>query len=342
MSRVALSSIRSLTLYKDEPTRARRLPPINQLKCVGKACKLFQPDVVRCYNNGGSGTEIDWTCEADLPEKLRFGRVDVSCEGYDHPGDPYVLKGSCGLEYRLVNISDNYTGSSWFQNMTWSDILERISIYSIVFLIIYILFKPYILRFLNWLKNLFSDSGNHTYPPSSSSRPNFSEFHSGGRGGPPPPPPDYPPPPPYSAQPKPYWSSWWPNWGWGSSNSWFSPTSPNPPSASSSGPGFWSGLGLGSLSGLAAARMFGGGERGPYYADQAYAQREYDWERERRFRGGGLFGSSSSSWFSPGRSFSSPRTRVVRTPPSNDDRGEGPSNLGSIRRSRGYGTTNVR
>lgn len=33
-------------------------------------------------------------CEADLPEKLRFGRIDVSCEGWSKAGDPYVLKGA--------------------------------------------------------------------------------------------------------------------------------------------------------------------------------------------------------------------------------------------------------
>ena len=32
-------------------------------------------------------------CEADLPEALRFGRVEVSCEGWSGPGDPYVYKG---------------------------------------------------------------------------------------------------------------------------------------------------------------------------------------------------------------------------------------------------------
>ena len=61
MSKVLLEQIRSLTLYKGELTEAKRLPPIQQLKCVGKVCKLYQPDVVRCHNNGGSGTDIDWT-----------------------------------------------------------------------------------------------------------------------------------------------------------------------------------------------------------------------------------------------------------------------------------------
>ena len=33
-------------------------------------------------------------CEADLPESLRLGRVQVSCEGWTGPGDSYVLKGT--------------------------------------------------------------------------------------------------------------------------------------------------------------------------------------------------------------------------------------------------------
>lgn len=31
----------------------------------------------------------------------RFGKVEVSCEGYNNPDDPYILRGSCGLEYTL-------------------------------------------------------------------------------------------------------------------------------------------------------------------------------------------------------------------------------------------------
>lgn len=67
-SRVALDSIRSLTFYSDTLTQSRRTPPIPQLKCIGKPCNLFQPDVVRCVNEGGQGTDVDW-------------RVSVSLEG---------------------------------------------------------------------------------------------------------------------------------------------------------------------------------------------------------------------------------------------------------------------
>ncbi len=31
----------------------------------------------------------------------RLGSTTVSCEGYDHPDDPYVLAGSCAVEYTM-------------------------------------------------------------------------------------------------------------------------------------------------------------------------------------------------------------------------------------------------
>ena len=32
-----------------------------------------------------------------MDNAYRFGKVEVSCEGYDYPDDPYVLRGSCGV-----------------------------------------------------------------------------------------------------------------------------------------------------------------------------------------------------------------------------------------------------
>ncbi|KIJ66876.1 hypothetical protein HYDPIDRAFT_85754 [Hydnomerulius pinastri MD-312] len=94
MSRIALESIPALTFYKNSLTAARRASPIAQLVCLGKACALYQPEVVRCKNIGGTGVDVDWKCEADLPASLRFGKVEVSCEGWSGPGDPYVMKGA--------------------------------------------------------------------------------------------------------------------------------------------------------------------------------------------------------------------------------------------------------
>lgn len=39
-------------------------------------------------------------CEFKLTCALRS-----RCEGYDSPDDPYILKGSCGVEYRLILTS---------------------------------------------------------------------------------------------------------------------------------------------------------------------------------------------------------------------------------------------
>lgn len=48
-----------------------------------------------------SSLPLQWECKTDMDGSYRFGRIEVSCEGYSHPADPYILKGSCGLEYTL-------------------------------------------------------------------------------------------------------------------------------------------------------------------------------------------------------------------------------------------------
>lgn len=60
LSKVALERIPSLTFYKDALTHSKRGDPIPQLTCTGKACRLYEPDVVRCVNAGGHGTDVDW------------------------------------------------------------------------------------------------------------------------------------------------------------------------------------------------------------------------------------------------------------------------------------------
>ncbi|TRM64220.1 hypothetical protein BD626DRAFT_491139 [Schizophyllum amplum] len=131
--RLLLESIPALTFYAGEETVARRSDPIPQLTCIGNPCKLYQPEVVRCENIGGKGTEVEWKCQADLPEALRFGRVDVSCEGYSRPGDSHVLKGSCGLQYRLVQIP----GTLRNEDEGWSNKLNTFSETTDVFTLVF-------------------------------------------------------------------------------------------------------------------------------------------------------------------------------------------------------------
>src|SRR5271155_1096605 len=103
---VLLSSISTLTLRAGKQTSARRSSPIPQAACIGpsEVCKLYTVDIIRCTNAGSDydQEDVQWTCTAELPEEFKFGSTDVSCEGYASSDDPYVLKGSCGVEYRLL------------------------------------------------------------------------------------------------------------------------------------------------------------------------------------------------------------------------------------------------
>ncbi|KAL5121697.1 hypothetical protein ACEQ8H_000384 [Pleosporales sp. CAS-2024a] len=104
-SKVKLSNVQSLTFRKDLMTSHRRVSAIPQLKCIGGSGRgHYEIDVMRCKNAGFDYDEnnIQWTCTASLPEEFKLGSTDVICEGYDYPEDPYILKGSCGVEYRLI------------------------------------------------------------------------------------------------------------------------------------------------------------------------------------------------------------------------------------------------
>uniref|UniRef100_UPI00358E6C67 store-operated calcium entry-associated regulatory factor-like isoform X2 n=1 Tax=Myxine glutinosa TaxID=7769 RepID=UPI00358E6C67 len=101
--RVLLSDVQVLTLRRGAFTSARRSDPIPHLRCIGGSagCPTNTPDVVQCTNRGSDGDDIQWECKASMESTYRFGRIEVSCEGYDYADDPYILQGSCGLEYTL-------------------------------------------------------------------------------------------------------------------------------------------------------------------------------------------------------------------------------------------------
>jgi hypothetical protein len=106
--KIKLSNVQSLTLRSGLKTSHRRVAAVPQLKCIGGSAKgLYEIDVMRCKNSGSdySSEDIQWTCTASLPDEFKLGSTDVICEGYDSADDPYVLKGSCGVEYRLVLTS---------------------------------------------------------------------------------------------------------------------------------------------------------------------------------------------------------------------------------------------
>ena len=106
---VLLSQVETLTLRGHGAlTSHRRVSAIPQLRCVShpQLCRLADDslDVMRCTNQGSSygDADVEWSCAAVLPDELRLGSTDVICEGYASPDDPYVLKGSCGVEYRVA------------------------------------------------------------------------------------------------------------------------------------------------------------------------------------------------------------------------------------------------
>ena len=100
-----LSDVKTLTLRKDLKTSHNRVPAVPQLNCVGGTAKgLYEIDLLRCKNAGSSygDEDVQWTCTAALPSEFKLGSTDVICEGFSSSEDPYVLKGSCGVEYRLM------------------------------------------------------------------------------------------------------------------------------------------------------------------------------------------------------------------------------------------------
>lgn len=92
--RVLLKDVKTLTLYAGEDTTYRRSSAVPQLSCRGKECADFvHPTTVQCYNKGTSyNGEVQWKCEAEMPNSVRFDRIQVSCEGYRNKNDPYVVR----------------------------------------------------------------------------------------------------------------------------------------------------------------------------------------------------------------------------------------------------------
>ncbi|XP_069711517.1 store-operated calcium entry-associated regulatory factor isoform X1 [Phaenicophaeus curvirostris] len=100
--RVLLREVQALTLRRGLYTTSRRTAAVPQLQCTGGTAGCSHvPEVVQCYNKGWDGYDVQWQCKADLENIYRFGQIEVSCEGYDYPDDPYILRGSCSLLFKL-------------------------------------------------------------------------------------------------------------------------------------------------------------------------------------------------------------------------------------------------
>ncbi|KAI9340800.1 hypothetical protein DFJ73DRAFT_551385 [Zopfochytrium polystomum] len=131
--KVLLKDVSVLTLYEGKMTNGRRSAPVPQLKCVGgDACHAAGSiRTIQCLNKGFDGRDVQWECRGELEDHYKFGRTDVSCEGYAHPDDPYILAGSCGVEYTLYYTAKGKRSAvdgryprgwqSWWSPSRWSD-----------------------------------------------------------------------------------------------------------------------------------------------------------------------------------------------------------------------------
>lgn len=246
---VLLSKVSAITVRAGKQTSSRRVAPVPQLQCIGPAsiCKLFSVDLMRCTNEGADYDEnnIQWSCKASLPEEFKLGSTEVTCEGYESSEDPYVLKGSCGVQYRLLLTEkgeEKYGSRSSFDfgDFGKENKAEKFAGYLFMALFLAVLFI--ILRSLyNAWRN---DTATRRGP-----RPRGGGFFGGGGGGgddgdDPPPPYDPRPPRPKKATwgsssgtGNAGWTGGYPEQGWR--------------------PGFWTGTAAGAAAGYFAGRGAG-------------------------------------------------------------------------------------
>ncbi|KAI8362966.1 hypothetical protein B0O80DRAFT_432320 [Mortierella sp. GBAus27b] len=272
-NKVLLKDVQTITLHRGKMTAGRRTSPVPQLNCVGgNACGDYEPAVVQCTNSGFDGMDVQWKCQADLPSKLRFGELNVYCEGFAYPDDPYVLKGSCGLEYELyyTNIHSNRDrGEQWqaresYKSTTFSP--EAILLcFGIIFVVAF---------FCVGLCIHLGNSGNarRDEPPPPYRASAHDHRPSGGGGG----------PGSGSGGGGGFGGGWGSGWGSGRSNR----NHDKPTDGEGFRPGFWTGVGVGGAAAYLATRERESTRRQqPTYTTSAPSHSSYS----------GGFGASSSS-----------------------------------------------
>jgi hypothetical protein len=184
---------------------------------------------MRCVNQGSSYTseDIEWACSAALPPTLRLERTEVICEGYESPDDPYVLRGSCGVEYSLGLTEEGMRRyphlAKKAREVDWSGVL-----FGILFVGV-----------LAWIVYGACVGARQNGQP----RPRRRGGNGWGGGG----------------------GGWWP--GGGGGGRWDDPPPPYPgtkPAEETWRPGFWSGLASGAAAGYMAGNR---GQRGDRYGN---------------------------------------------------------------------------
>ncbi|RAL02752.1 DUF1183 domain protein [Aspergillus ibericus CBS 121593] len=246
---ILLSRVHSLTLHGGRLTSSRRVSPIPQLKCTGpskRICNMYTIDTMRCTNEGYGYDEedIQWTCTAELPQEFKLGSTDVVCEGYRNADDNWVLKGSCGVEYRLLLTE---LGEEKFGRDTSGSSGELGPVATFIFWGIMVLVCGAIV--MGMLDICFGRQQGE-----GANAGGYGGGGGDGGGGPP------RPPPPYSSSPPPYYSS-------------------SDPRTSGSGwrPGFWTGALGGAAAGYEMGRRSNRNRSGSSWTSSRYqSSRRYD------------------------------------------------------------------
>ncbi|KAJ5783831.1 uncharacterized protein N7518_009508 [Penicillium psychrosexuale] len=241
---ILLSNVQTLTLRAHRMTTARRVSPIPQLSCAGpskQTCNLYQPETMRCTNQGYDYDveDVQWTCTADMPAEFKLGATDVICEGYRNADDKWVLKGSCGVEYRLLlteagekrfgkrNVDSEWGGSqSGTGIQKIMEMLGNLIFFGFIAAVFILIFLPILAQCFGWGNRRGGRAGQP---------PGWGGFWGGGGGGP----GGNDPPPPYSSF-DPYKSSARQGWT----------------------PGFWTGALGGGAAGYQMGRRAYSGSRG--------------------------------------------------------------------------------
>ena len=85
-----------LIFHQHEETTGRRTLPRPQMRIMSESI-YFMPKKVECtYIN-----KYKWDCEGALPVEFKWKKMDVECEGFEYPHDPYILANSCQFQFSI-------------------------------------------------------------------------------------------------------------------------------------------------------------------------------------------------------------------------------------------------
>jgi hypothetical protein len=133
-------------------------------------------------------SEIQWKCEADLDQRVKFGRMTVSCEGYNGVDDEWVVDGSCSLQYELDRTySDEWEYSEENTRNGWKfgPFFGWVSLAGVVLAILRSLTSPFrgalfpyfVTSALGWIINRFRTPAVRAEIPPHTRRTRFGETY---------------------------------------------------------------------------------------------------------------------------------------------------------------------